>query len=834
MILHLHLNANENTYSWYNAFMMLGASGALVGLAVMMDKKHRPMLMANEKAASSFEDALRETPMTAVALPYAIVNQDFKIVYRNDAFGKIIKSVIHKGTRIPDLATYFEMPLDCDTPLDLNERVVNTKALNDGVSKVKINCQIFGDDHHIVCFFHPQSEAVQKERRPSDHDGLIERYDRLLNVGAWELSYDTAEILCSKRTMDMFRLQHPVCKLESLKNHMHPEDLIDFERNFSKIAWISGCHTLDLRFLVDDEIKYVTVTYEMNMDDEGLPYKLTGFVQDISERSQAINERLLREQRDVVAGIVEELNHAISPLLEGLLKDEAAKHHMALIHENRYLLNTYKRKYIDAFMQKNLVNADKIIEETVSQFFYAGKEINVSLNLNAGNSLINVDEERFELLITHLIGEIPRLNNGVKVVVESHECKKEHLGRENTFYAFTIKVSKEDMPPFDYERFKERFYRIPAGSDETMLYHAHGIIKKFHGRIGFDEDDYYYMFRIEFDAIRLDLFSENRNLKKVGYIGNYFLAHRMVRDFLLHYSVELVTLRNASPVEISKYEVVISDAGIDDDLLEKFAIACRKTQFIVLNQECSLTGANIMKIDIFTSFGELVNHLSKDYLLVSRQRNTPSKVEAFDILEDIDKEGIHASTSCKNMGRQPHLYFDYLKKFSSYYGVTFAKVIRYAHEENRTEFVRALKQVRDEARLLGLISIENYAEQLIHCDGYISEHEMLAGFTQVGEPLEKAIEIIESAKRFKGESVEAFDEEVRYILVALEECVASLKQGKPLRSRELLQVLLHYQSMASFEENLVEASLLAQKYRFDEAIEAVEAVIEMIAKREIA
>ena len=74
---------------------------------------------------------------------------------------------------------------------------------------------------------------------------------------------------------------------------------------------------------------------------------------------------------------------------------------------------------------------------------------------------------------------------------------------------------------------------------------------------------------------------------------------------------------------------------------------------------------------------------------------------------------------------------------------------------------------------------------------------------------------------------------MRHVLMNLEACIEALKKGKPLQARELLQTLLHYQSMSPYEEKLIESCLLAQKYRFDEAIAVVEAVMDVIVSNEI-
>lgn len=830
IFLHHYLRMGTESSNLYSELMFLIISLVLVGLVVMMDIMHRPMLMADKEACKSLQDALESVPLTAIKNPYVIVNSDGKIVYDNEAYRVLVGATLHNSQGIPSLSDYFEIPDAIEGFLELDGQCFKLRAHNNGIDSLRFSCQSFDDTGHIFIVL---DQPIVEMKSLEDMDVLnkkISRYDRLLNVGKWEMLYDTTEVICSSRTREIFGFEERRCSLQLVKQHIHPEDVLEFERILKKITWISASNALNIRFLINDEVKFVTIFYEMIKDDKGVPCKLVGYVQDLSTQYQMMNQRVLRESNDAIAGVIQEINDPIYPLLEDLRQLSLDDIYYSKIKESLYVLDTYKRKYIDSCSQKNLINADRIIEETISKFLYTGRTFNIKLNLNAGNSLIAIDEESFEKLLTHLIGDIPRINPQLNVIIASEEKNRGLGDNSNTLYAFVLKVSKLDLQTLEYEKFKERFYKTPRGNDETMLFHAQSIIKKFKGRVIFDEDEFFYIFKIEFDAIYLDVGQEKKLLRQIGYVGDYALYSRVVKNFFKNYSIDVVHVQSLRNVDVVKFEVVIIDASLSDMIIEGLATACRNTRFIVLNKNSQVNNGNVEINGGRDAFANIISYLSIHYVLVAKNRIKPFKAEYAELLDIIDKEGINASKSCKSIGGQALLYFEYLNIFKLYYQNAFEKLMHGSEDAIKNE----LKRLSHEADLLGCVDLVNYAEAFLVKKDVQESVITKKDFDKAMMPVNKVLGIIHASRHLEEENIKVMDGEVEEISALLEACREALRHNKPIHSRELIQILLHHQSLSTFEETLVEASLLTQKYRFDEAIKAIESVMDMVVSHEIA
>ena len=285
----------------------------------------------------------------------------------------------------------------------------------------------------------------------------------------------------------------------------------------------------------------------------------------------------------------------------------------------------------------------------------------------------------------------------------------------------------------------------------------------------------------------------------MGYIGDYPLTHKIAKDFLMNYSIDVERVGAMTNVEISRYEVVIVDAGVGALILEGLSTACWKTHFFLVNRAISTSNDNMTIIDVEEGLEGIVNELSEKYLLFPRYQ-------------------------IKETGQ----YYEYLKLFYAYYHMYFNKFEAYLSKQEDEELVSELNKFANEARLLGLVNLEKYADDFLEKVTWQNIDQMKEDFDMAMSALNKLMDALKLSSQVKSHKFEAVDDELRQILSLLEGCVKALKNRRPIRTRELIQTLLHYQSMSMFEENLVEASLLTQKYHFEGALEAVESIIHMI------
>lgn len=496
-----YLYTNSRIENWYVEVMIFFVSTGLVALVVMMKKIHRPLLMANEASSFTFEDALKRVPMKDVKIPFVILNTDGKIVYLNKAFSQLIgdRSInILEGLSFSKL---FNSHIEEVSEGGLNQATLMLKQSNGMETLVQLTCQVYDESGHLIVFLQNNFKNIILEKEFEALRKKSDFLDDVLAIGCWEIDYNKRIFEFSDRTKEIFGFEKNKCTLDMVKSRIHSEEIIEFERSMQKAKWLNGHYTIDLRLHVDGHEKFVTVFYEAFLDGSGSPYKFKGIILDLSKQRQTMYNRILNEKYDVVGGMVQEINEKTYGLLEALSKEKSIADYKEKIVTSMEVLELYQERYLKEAAQKNLVHCDKIIEQTVAKLLDLGKKINIKLNLDAYNSLVNISEESFERLLTHLFHDKYRTEAQLEVTVETEISKL--LFNENQYkYIFRMKLLKKDVTQVENETFKDRFYKVPLSNEETGLYHAYSIIKKYNGKESFFEDGLYYIFRVEFPSIQ--------------------------------------------------------------------------------------------------------------------------------------------------------------------------------------------------------------------------------------------------------------------------------------------------------------------------------------------
>lgn len=154
-----------------------------------------------------------------------------------------------------------------------------------------------------------QSEALQQAK------ASLQRAQQVARMGAWEFDIPANELLWSDEVYRLFevRPEEFAGNFEAFAARIHPDDLPALQE--AQARTVAGKGDLDVEhriLLPGGGIAHVHERAQLLRDDQGLPWKLAGSVQDITERKRA--QALEDGQRRILAGIA-----ARRPLGESLM-----------------------------------------------------------------------------------------------------------------------------------------------------------------------------------------------------------------------------------------------------------------------------------------------------------------------------------------------------------------------------------------------------------------------------------------------------------------------------------------------------------------------------------
>ncbi len=193
--------------------------------------------------------------------------------------------------------------------------------------------------------------------------------------------------------------------------------------------------------------------------------------QDLRSLSESFNEmassleRNDRERRDMLADVAHELRTPLSVIrgrlegiIDGVYQENGSQVSLALeqtyilerLIEDLRLLTLAETRQLP--FDKRNVDIGQLIEATLEMFSAEAKEKNISLTLNEkdGNLFAVIDPQRFEQVMSNIIGNALRyIHEGGKVWVTAKETRD---GIKITVNDNGAGIPKEDLP-FIFERF---------------------------------------------------------------------------------------------------------------------------------------------------------------------------------------------------------------------------------------------------------------------------------------------------------------------------------------------------------------------------------------------
>jgi len=178
-------------------------------------------------------------------------------------------------------------------------------------------------------------------RRKSAQDALavseanLRRAQDVAVIGGWNLDLKSGELTWTDGVYRIFGLP-PGTRLdyESFLASVHPDDLEYVNKSWSD-ALKGAPYDIEHRIVVNGAVKWVREKAEVEFDDNGVPLKGSGIVQDITRRKQAQEQQyILRQQlaqvsRVATAGeLTAALAHEINQPLAAILANAQAALHI--------------------------------------------------------------------------------------------------------------------------------------------------------------------------------------------------------------------------------------------------------------------------------------------------------------------------------------------------------------------------------------------------------------------------------------------------------------------------------------------------------------------------
>lgn len=204
---------------------------------------------------------------------------------------------IHPREDLPYIAEQFQKLVNGDISLVEEVRV---KRKDDGIIYVDIgasNVFIQGRRYSLGMFRDVAEHKAAEEKLRRNEASLAEA-QRIAHLGNWEWDISRGELRWSDEIYRIFGLtpQEFEATYEAFLNSVHPDDRESVKEAVNKALAEHASYSLDHRIVrPDGTVRTVHEQAEVFCDEQGEPRRMTGTVQDITER-KTIEEKLHQSQ----------------------------------------------------------------------------------------------------------------------------------------------------------------------------------------------------------------------------------------------------------------------------------------------------------------------------------------------------------------------------------------------------------------------------------------------------------------------------------------------------------------------------------------------------------
>ena len=164
-------------------------------------------------------------------------------------------------------------------------------------------------------------ELVQIREHLQDSEQRLKSAQRLTHVGSWHWNLGANQVVCSEECKRIFGQPEDYApSLEGLLQIIAPHDRARVANEIQRgIAEKSGCSTEFRIVRPNGDLRTVTFTSQVLLDEEGSPRHIFGACQDVTDDRRAQEEALARQKLETVGTLANGIAHDFNNLLGGVL-----------------------------------------------------------------------------------------------------------------------------------------------------------------------------------------------------------------------------------------------------------------------------------------------------------------------------------------------------------------------------------------------------------------------------------------------------------------------------------------------------------------------------------
>uniref|UniRef100_Q02A22 histidine kinase n=1 Tax=Solibacter usitatus (strain Ellin6076) TaxID=234267 RepID=Q02A22_SOLUE len=164
-------------------------------------------------------------------------------------------------------------------------------------------------------------ELIQVREHLQDSEERLKSAQRLTHVGSWHWNLGTNQVVCSEECKQIFGQPEDYApSLEELLQIIRPNDRARVASEIQRgIAEKSGCSTEFQIVQPNGEVRTVTFTSQVLLDDAGSPRHIFGACQDVTDERRMQEESLASQKLETVGTLANGIAHDFNNLLGGVL-----------------------------------------------------------------------------------------------------------------------------------------------------------------------------------------------------------------------------------------------------------------------------------------------------------------------------------------------------------------------------------------------------------------------------------------------------------------------------------------------------------------------------------
>jgi PAS domain S-box-containing protein len=160
-------------------------------------------------------------------------------------------------------------------------------------------------------------ELVQIREHLQDSEQRLKSAQHLTHVGSWHWNLGPNQVVCSEECKRIFgQPEDYMPSLEGLLEIITPPDRARVAAEIHRgIAEKSGCFTEFRIVRPNGELRTVTFTSQVVLDEEGSPRHIFGACQDVTDNRRAQEEALAHQKLETVGTLANGIAHDFNNLL---------------------------------------------------------------------------------------------------------------------------------------------------------------------------------------------------------------------------------------------------------------------------------------------------------------------------------------------------------------------------------------------------------------------------------------------------------------------------------------------------------------------------------------